>query len=197
MTLLFISSISFAQRIKIDKKQLAFLKEETKIGVLLTFPEDFVMDGSRIRETDFLFIKEETWNERIPPDGGRKWLEAYETSKKEDWVNAFVTAFNETIAKHSNLRFTPNTVNTNYTIIVEADWIYMGYNGGIIAQRAKLVTTLRFVKSQNIEDELYSTTTPVIRGGIGEGVFNDLCRVKESYDMTGYILALQLKKVLK
>jgi len=36
--MVFASTVSFAQRIKIDKKKLQFLKEETTIGVQLTFP---------------------------------------------------------------------------------------------------------------------------------------------------------------
>ncbi|WP_299437311.1 hypothetical protein [uncultured Aquimarina sp.] len=193
----FICISSFGQRIKIDKKELQFLKGETKVGVKFTFPEGFRMDGDHIPETDFLKIKEEAWNKKISPDGGKRWLEAYELSKKEDWLNTFITAFNETAEYYTDLKLTSDVSNTNYTIIVETNWMYMGYHGGVIYQRAKLKTTIRFVKTENLNEELYATETPVIRGFLGEGLFNDLSRVNQAYDQTSYLLALSLKKVLK
>ncbi|WP_378176527.1 hypothetical protein [Aquimarina sp. SS2-1] len=191
------SLLSVAQRIKIDKKELQFLRGETKVGLQFTFPESFRMDGSKITETEFLKIKKGAWDKRISPDGGDRWLEAYELCKKQDWPITFVKAFNETVSNYSDLKLTSDLTQTNYTMIVETNWMYMGYHGGIIYQRAKLKTTIRFVKTDDFSEELYSTKTPIIRGFLGEGEFNDLSRVSQAYDQTSYLLALGLKKVLK
>jgi len=195
--MIFASTVSLAQRIKIDKKQLQFLKGETTIGVKFIFPEDFRMDGSHMPEADFLKIKEEAWNKRKAPNGGEKWLNAYELSKKEAWPSTFIKAFNETAAYYADVKFTKDLSNTNYTIIVATNWMYMGYNGGVIYQRAKLKTTIHFVKTENLDKDLYVTKTPVVRGFLGEGEFNDLSRVDQAYDQTSYLLAVALKKVLK
>ncbi len=191
------SLFSYGQRIKIDKKELHFLKGQTKIGLKFVFPEDFRMDGKHLTEEDFLKIKKEAWSKRISPDGGKRWLEAYELSKKEGWMHTFINAFNQTAAYYTDSKLTKDLSETNYTIIVETNWMYMGYHGGVIYQRAKLKTSIHFVETGKFEEILYTTKTPVIRGFLGEGVFNDLSRVDQAYDQTSYLLALGLKKVLK
>jgi len=127
-----ISFFSFAKRIKIDKKQLEFLKGETKVGLKFIFPDDFRMDGDRMLEMDFLKIKENAWDKRISPDGGSRWLEAYEVSKTESWLHTFMKAFNETAAYYTDLKLTSDLSDSNYTIIIETNWMYMGYHGGVI-----------------------------------------------------------------
>ena len=43
VVLLFTYAISFSQSIKIDKKKLQFLTNETRIGVKPTFPDDLII----------------------------------------------------------------------------------------------------------------------------------------------------------
>ncbi|WP_299260943.1 hypothetical protein [uncultured Aquimarina sp.] len=195
--LLFVSTISFAQRIKIDKKKLEFLKNETKIAVKLTFPEDLVV-YSLHPEKEFIENMKNKYG-KIDKRKGEKWLETYEFAKKETWRNAFIEGVSEKLSRYSDLKFVTIEEETNYTLIIEADWIYTGYGGSssVGREEGKLEVTLKFVKTAQPDSYVYSTQTPKVIGNYAYGEFGDIERVRECYDKLGYLLELQLKRILK
>ncbi|WP_378176530.1 hypothetical protein [Aquimarina sp. SS2-1] len=195
--LVFISTISFAQRIKLDKKKLSFLKNETVIAVQLTFPEDLII-YSLHPEHEFIENMKKKYNE-IESNKGEKWLETYERAKKETWRDAFIQGVSKRLKKYSDLKFVTSNEDTNYTLIVEADWIYTGYGGSASVGReeGKLETTLKFVKTSQPGSVIYSTQAPKVIGNYAYGEFGDIERIRECYDKLGYLLELQLKRILK
>ncbi|MFD2565576.1 hypothetical protein [Aquimarina rubra] len=192
-----ISTISFAQRIKIDKKKLAFLEDESKIAVKLTFPEDLII-YSLHPEKEFIDNMKSKYG-KIDKSKGEKWFETYELAKKETWRAAFIKGVSEKLKKYSDLKFVATEEDTKYTLIVEADWFYTGYGGSASVGReeGKLETTLRFVKTDAPDSYLYSTQTPKVIGNYAYGEFGDIERIKECYNKLGYLLELQLKRILK
>ncbi|WP_298312897.1 hypothetical protein [uncultured Aquimarina sp.] len=191
------STVSFAQRIKIDKKKLEFLKNETKIAVKLTFPEDVIF-FSLHPEKEFIEKMKSKYG-KIDKNKGEKWLETYEKAKKETWRNAFIQGVSKKLDTYSDLKFVSTEEETNYTLIIEADWIYTGYGGSASVGReeGKLETTLKFVKTAQPDSYVYSTQTPKVIGNYAYGEFGDIERIRECYDKLGYLLELQLKRILK
>ncbi|MBW1294496.1 hypothetical protein [Aquimarina litoralis] len=191
------TTTSFGQRIKIDKKKLAFLKEETKVAVKLTFPEDLII-YSLHPEKEFIENMKKKYD-RKDNGNGDKWYQTYQIAKKETWRDAFLTGLNERVEKYSDLKFVATEEETDYTLIVEADWIYTGYGGSASVGReeGKLETTLRFVKTSDQNTEIYATQAPKVIGNYAYGEFGDIERIRECYNKLGYLLSLQLKRLLK
>ena len=84
-------------------------------------------------------------------------------------------------------------------MIIEVDWIYTGYGGKLSVGReeGKLEATLRFIKNTDPNSYLCVTQTPKIIGNYAYVEFGDLERIQECYNKLGYLLELQLKKLLK
>ncbi len=192
-----LTTVSFAQRIKIDKKKLEFLKNETKIAVKLTFPEDLII-YSLHPEKEFIENMKQKYG-KIDKQKGVKWFETYELAKKETWRDAFIKGVSERLKKYSDLEFVPSNEETNYTLVVEADWIYTGYGGkaNVGREEGKLEATLRFVKTDQPDSYIYSTQAPKVIGNYAYGEFGDIERIRECYNKLGYLLELQLKRILK
>lgn len=197
LLLIGMSSLSFAQRIKIDKKKLAFLKNETKVAVKLTFPEDLII-YSLHPEKEFIENMKKKYD-RKDNGNGDKWYQTYQTAKKETWRDAFLAGLHERLKTYSDLEFVTTDQETNYTLIIEADWIYTGYGGSASVGReeGKLETTLRFVKTSESDSEVYATQAPKVIGNYAYGEFGDIERIRECYNKLGYLLSLQLKRILK
>jgi len=87
-----ITTFSFAQRIKIDKKKLAFLKNETKVAVKLTFPEDLII-YSLHPEKEFIENMKKKYGKN-DKNKGEKWYQTYLKAKEETWRNAFIVGIN-------------------------------------------------------------------------------------------------------
>jgi len=196
--LLATSTISFAQRIKIDKKKLEFLKNETKVGVKLTFPRDMTFFRDQMTENEFIAYMQKRRNTK-KSSKGTEWLEAYKIAKRTTWQDDFLSGINVELTKYSDLKFTNSDDETNYLLIIEGDWLYPGYGGGasVAREEAKLEVTLKFVKTSDPQSILYSTTTPKIIGNYAYGEFGTILRTGECYKKLGYLLNLQLKRVLK
>ncbi|WP_299437313.1 hypothetical protein [uncultured Aquimarina sp.] len=196
--LVFSSTISSAQRIKIDKKKLEFLKNETKVDVQLTFPKDMTFFRDLMSEQEFIAYMQERRNTKKSSKGA-KWLESYKIAKQTTWQNDFLSSINNELKKYSDLRFTNSDDETNYLLIIEGDWLYPGYGGGasVAREEAKLEVTLKFIKKSDPKTILYSTTTPKIIGNYAYGEFGTILRTGECYKKLGYLLNLQLKRIVK
>ncbi|MHA7057984.1 hypothetical protein ACWGOQ_0012240 [Aquimarina sp. M1] len=191
------SAVSFAQRIKIDKNKLEFLKSETKIAVKLAFPEDLIIYSLHPEKEFIENMKKKYGN--IDTHKGEEWLENYELAKKETWRDAFIAGVSERLKKYSELQFVTTEEVTDYTLIVEADWIYTGYGGkaDVGREEGKLEATLRFVKTDQPDSYVYNTQAPKVIGNYAYGEFGDIERIRECYNKLGYLLELQLKRILK
>ncbi|MBQ4822468.1 hypothetical protein [Aquimarina sp. MMG016] len=211
LTLFLMTTLASAQRIKMDKKKLQFLKGETKIGVELTFPGDFKIQGFSLflpepgfeirggKTSEKVFIEKmrKKWGKNDAALGER-WVQHYKEAKQKQWQELFLKTVNEGLQEYTDLRFTSSDEDANYKLIVEADWMYFGYGKVQVARNgAKLITTLKFVKVSDPETVIYETTTPNILGSYIKGEFGDIVRMGNCYDKLGHLLEIQLKRILK
>ncbi len=198
--LLCITTFSFAQRIKIDKKKLAFLKNETKVGVQLVFSDNFEIYGGFTEEL-YLVDKKKNLAKKGGKERVERWELQYNEAKKETWRKDFLSEINNRLKKYSNLSFTEDEDRdgVNYILRIEMDWVYFGYDTFPSGphEEAKLQVTLKFIKILNPEMEVYSTQTPHIIGESAKGEFTDILRVGKCYSKLGFLLELQLKRILK
>ncbi|OED42728.1 hypothetical protein AB832_02885 [Flavobacteriaceae bacterium (ex Bugula neritina AB1)] len=192
------TTFSSAQRIKVDKKKLAFLKNETKVGVQLVLSDNFEVHGGFTEEA-YLVDKKRNLAKKGGEKRVERWELQYNEAKKKTWKKDFLNEINNRLTKYSNLSFTSDNEGVNYILRIEMDWVYFGYDTFRSGphEEAKLQVTLKFIQTGNPEIEVYSTQTPHIIGESARGEFTDILRVGKCYSKLGFLLELQLKRILK
>jgi len=193
-----------SQVVKIDKKELAFLADEEIVNVTFSF-NNLLFNGDDITEVAFLSHIDEKIR-RIQNDTiAETFSSLYEQSKKEDFLIAYVQELNKTTRDYKKApKFILNNDDAKYTMNVNADWMYFGYNIGFVKQAAKLTTSITFFASES-PDQIISKTVSSRATGVsygdnfeteGGGIPCLKCMVN-AYERSAYTLARALKRVLK
>ena len=193
-----------SQVVKIDKKELAFLADEEIVSVTFSF-NNLLFNGDDITEAAFLSHIDEKirriQNDTIAID----FLSLYNQSKENDFPSAYVQEVNKAIADYKKVpKFVLDDTGAKYTMNINADWMYFGYNIGIIKRAAKLTTTITFFATDSpnniISQTVSSRATGVSYGDNfeteGGGIPCLKCMVN-AYERSAYTLARALKRVLK
>lgn len=195
LTLLLISSFAIAQKMTVKKGDFKFLSGEKDINV------EFVYDNLKLMKenlTDEQYVAERKadLNEKARGNGD-SWEQKWYSSRELSYEPKFLELVNIVLSKKKkDVSFQKNLNNAKYTLIVEAVWIYPGYNVVMAKKGAKVTTVLRFVETANRNNvllEIYSENAP---GDVFGGSFSNEDRIREGYAKTGKSLAgLILKNV--
>tara|TARA_R110002012_G_scaffold37798_2_gene105618 strand:+ start:17965 stop:18675 length:711 start_codon:yes stop_codon:yes gene_type:complete len=144
------SNFIYAQHIKLDKKEMGFLAAQEKVNVVFTY-NDLHFNADNFTESEFLqYIKEKiakklNWEEALD------WEEKHFAAKDSIYPRIFVEALNNRIKNYDHpIEFVWNDPSIKYTMKVQTDWMYFGYDAGIAEQPAK----------GNLKISFYETSTP-------------------------------------
>ncbi|MBZ0327214.1 MAG: hypothetical protein K8F54_06375 [Altibacter sp.] len=200
-SLVFIFQHGRAQHIDIDKKALAFLASEEKVNILFTY--DGLLIDDAIPEADFLSKMNKKITKFANEEEAINWAAAYTAHKNDIWPATFTSVLNEKLATYKNPPiFEENSREATYTMKVHSNWMYYGYDAGIVDQPAKVTTVLTFYTSENPETIIFSTEISRAMGqynkedGDGEGKGPSLNRMRKAYTKSAYKLAQALKRVV-
>lgn len=196
----FSSQFCFAQHIRINKKELAFLAEQQNVNVLFTF-DSLTFDGKNLPETTFLqnrYVEVSEWKDK---QAAKEWLVLYDEHKKNNWQESFISTLNERTAKYDNNPvFSRNDSTANYTVQVNIDWMYFGYNVIVGKQPSKVSMTFSFYETANPSNILFVTDISRAMGTNNESYnlkdWPSFRRMGKAYTKAGYKLAQALKRVL-
>ncbi|WP_026450653.1 hypothetical protein [Aequorivita capsosiphonis] len=196
----FSSQFCLAQHIRIDKKELVFLAEQQKVNVLFTF-DSLTFDGKNIPEVEFLqnrYVEVSEWKDK---QAAKEWLVLYDEYKNNQWQEAFINTLNERTAKYDNTPvFNRNDSTAKYTIQVNSDWMYFGYNVIVGKQPSKVSMTLSFYETANPSNILFATDISRAMGTNNESYnlkdWPSFRRMEKAYIKAGYKFAQALKRVL-
>lgn len=146
----FSNQCCFAQHIRLDKKELAFLASQERMNLIFTY-DNLHFNADNLSETDFLnYIKEKIEN-KLDFEAALDWEERYLFAKDSIFPRIFVTAINNRIKDYDHpVEFVWNDTSLKYTMKVQTDWMYFGYDAGIVKQPAKA----------NLKVYIYETSTP-------------------------------------
>ena len=110
----------------------------------------------------------------------------------------FLDLMRRTVTESKGIAFQKDAPQAPYTLIVDAQWIYPGWDAYVMKQKAKVTTVLSFVETNNKENVLYQIRSIEAPGDqIGHNYSNEL-RIGEGFEKTaksfGKLIVKRLKK---
>lgn len=202
LSLVLISTFSqtcFSQHIKIDKKALSFLVTEEKVNVVFTY-DSLTVDENN--ETVFLEKMYTKVGNKETVANAETWTSNYHQHKKTIWPETFLNTLNEKLNEYESSPTFVQNENTEYTMRVQTDWMYFGYDASIVAKPARVSLTLTFTETKNPEIVLFKTEINKAQGNYNiqendiVGVGPNLNRMNKAYLTAGYGLAKAFKRIV-
>ncbi len=181
-----------AQKIKLVKGDLAFLKGQDEIGVQFTYDENMKVGSGT--EQEYIADKMED-AEKDEPGKGQEWLDAWKADRTTYYQPKFIELF-ENVLKKKEVVLLENDENTKYTMMVNTTFIEPGFNVGVASKRASINLVITFVETANPAKILAEFT---ILKSPGTAMYDAGSRVGESYAKAAKYFAKYLldKKAFK
>jgi len=195
LMLLFVglTTMSFSQKIKIEKGGLDFLKGVTELNVEYDYSKMGV--GKYKNEQDYLDKKVKEKNDKEAGTGD-KWLESWNGSRKRVYQPKFESLFNKILAKKS-MTIGEDRADAKYTLIVKTVFTEPGFNIGITSRPSFVSFEYSFVETGS-DKVLCKMVQSKVPGAQAMGMdFDTSTRISESYAKAGKMLASFIYKKIK
>jgi hypothetical protein len=156
------------------------------------------MMKENLSEETYIENRKNELNEKNAGEGDR-WVKKWENAKTDIWQPKFLELVNERISKKvDGFKAEKGLTSAKYTMIVEAKWIYPGWDVYVSKQPAKVTTTIKFVETANKDNVLLELSSENAPGdGFGPNFSNEI-RIGEGFAKTGKTLGkLMWKKGMK
>ncbi len=141
-----------AQHIKLDKKEFAFLATQKKINVVFTY-EGVLFNADSLSERAFLDYIKEKIEKKLNLEEALEWETRYFNAKDSIYPKIFAKSLNNRIKDYEHpIEFVVGDNSSFYTMKVQTDWMYFGYDVGIAKQPAKGNFTITFFETSNPEN---------------------------------------------
>lgn len=179
-----------AQKIKVKKGNLDFLKGQTAINLEYDYSDMAV--GKFDKEEEYVAEKVSEYNE-AEPGKGDTW--------KENWINdreqRFEPKFEELLSAYTekaDCEFGQN-LDSQYTLIFKTTFTEPGFNIGIVRKDAMIHAEVKFVETANPENVMAVITMENVpgRGAMGND-YDTGFRISEAYAKAGKELGNYLWK---
>lgn len=149
----FAFSIQFlnAQHIRLDKKEMAFLASEEKVNVVFTY-DSLLFNADNFSESEFLDYIKKKIEGKLNAEEALDWEQKHFNAKDSIYPKIFVASLNNRIKNYDHpVEFVWNDPSIKYTMKVQTDWMYFGYDAGIAQQPAKANLKISFYETSNPE----------------------------------------------
>lgn len=141
-----------AQHIKLDKKEMSFLASQQKVNVIFTY-EDLHFNADNFTESEFLDYIKKKIEGKLNTEEALDWEQKHFSAKDSIYPQIFVAALNNRIKNYDHpIEFIWNDPSIKYTMKVQTDWMYFGYDAGIAKQPAKANLKIYFYETSNPEN---------------------------------------------
>lgn len=189
---LIFAMLSYGQKMKIQKGDFSFIKGQKEINVEFTYDNLTLYKDNRSNDQ---YVKERTAELEEKARGkGKAWAKKWVASRELIYSPKFLELINKYVNKKKKVFFGEDLGEAKYTLIVEAVWIYPGYNVGVMKKGAKLSTKLTFVETANRDNVLLEINAKNAPGDRYGGSFSNEDRIGEGYAKTGKTLAGMILK---
>jgi len=188
------STFVMAQKIKIEKGDLSFLKGQDVVNVIFDYSGMKMMKENM---TEPQYVEKHSAELNAKVDGnGDSWKKQWAVSKENIWNPKFLSIANTVLTKDKNLLRFKEDVIVPYTLLVKVKWVYPGWDASVMKQPAKVSTDLIFIDSQtkNVVCEISSQEAPGDQWGNN---FSNEYRIGEGFAKTGKSLAQKIIKEVK
>ncbi|WP_281637838.1 hypothetical protein [Flavobacterium marginilacus] len=195
--LLFVSSIMTAQDMDVVKGDFGFLKDQKEVNVEFDYSK-LTLLKEKLTEEKYVENRAKDLNEKSK-NTGDIWKKKWAASKDQIWNPKFLELLNVVFNKDGkDVTFQEGLTSAKYTLIVEAVWIYPGWDVAIMKQPAKVTTNLKFVETANKSNVLLEVSSEDAPGDQWGNNYSNESRIGEGFAKTAKSLAkLLLKKAYK
>ena len=185
-----------AQDFQEERGNLSFLKDQKVVNVEFKYDNLRLMKDN-VTEKEYVDERREFLNNRNKGEGDN-WLKKWEGARETFWEPKFLDLMRRTVTESKGIVFQKDAPQAAYTLIVDAQWIYPGWDAYVMKQKAKVTTVLSFVETNNKENVLYQIRSIEAPGDqIGHNYSNEL-RIGEGFEKTaksfGKLIIKRLKK---
>jgi hypothetical protein len=185
-----------AQDFQEERGNLSFLKDQKVVNVEFKYDNLRLMKDN-VTEKEYVDERREFLNNRNKGEGDN-WLKKWEGARETFWEPKFLDLMRRTVTESKGIVFQKDAPQAPYTLIVDAQWIYPGWDAYVMKQKAKVTTVLSFVETNNRENVLYQIRSIEAPGDqIGHNYSNEL-RIGEGFEKTaksfGKLIIKRLKK---
>ncbi|HSD14000.1 MAG TPA: hypothetical protein VLB74_05080 [Flavobacterium sp.] len=188
-----VSAFAMSQDMDVTKGDFSFLKDQKEINVEFTYNNLKLMKDNL---TDEQYVSERVADLNKKGTGtGDNWKKKWYASRDLLFETKFLELVNVVLTKEKkNVTFQEDLKSAKYTLIVDAVWIYPGYNVVMAKHGAKVSTVLRFVETANPNNVVLEIKSDEAPGDVFGGSFSNEDRIGEGYAKTGKSLAKMLIK---
>lgn len=192
LILTLLCATAYAQKMKIVQGNFDFITNEKEINV------EFVYDNMKLMKdnltNDEYVSKRSAELEEKSRGVGKTWEKSWNSSRELIWNPKFLELMNKYLGNEKNMFFGEDLGEAKYTLIVETVWIYPGWDAGIMKQKAKVTTALRFVETANKDNILVEVTSKEAPGDQWGNNYSNESRLGEGYAKTGKSFAKMILK---
>ena len=193
---LIVSAMASAQDVDILKGDFEFLKAEKALNIEFDYSKLTLMKENK-SEADYVAERTKELNDKNRTVGDI-WKKKWEAAKDGIWQPKFLELVNIVLAKKKkDLIFQEGLSTAKYTLIVNAVWIYPGWDVFMMKQPAKVTTNLKFVETANRSNVLLEISSEEAPGDQFGNNFSNESRIGEGFAKTAKTLAGYILKKTK
>jgi len=192
--LFFVTSLMTAQDMDVVKGDFSFLKDQKEVNVVFDYSNLKLMKDN-LTNDQYVANRVKDLEEK-GKGTGETWEKKWYASRDLTFEPKFLELMSTVLTKEKkDVVFKEDLTQAKYTLIVDAVWIYPGYNVGVMKQGAKVSMVLKFVETSNKSNVLLEIKSEKAPGDITfVGSYDNEFRIGEGYAKTAKTLAYMLVK---
>ena len=193
LVLLVSSGLAMAQKMKFEKGDLKFFSGQKEVNVEFVYSNLKLMKEN-LSESDYVAKRVIELNEKLKGNGDI-WKKKWNNAKELIWQPKFLELMNVIFVKaKKDVSFQEGLKSAKYTIIVDAVWVYPGWDAAIMKQPAKVTTVLRVVETANRNNVLAEISSEEAPGDQWGNNFSNESRIGEGFAKTAKTFAKMILK---
>lgn len=185
-----------AQRIVIKSGSFSALKDQTDVNVELKF-DNVLMMKENVTEEQYLENrkKDVIANPKRGEIGWQKWSAEWQRYKDEEYINYFTKGLNKA---YKNISFKKDSPSSKYTILLETNWVFPGWHGGMVMMTAEITGKIKLIETNNPENVLAEAEFDKFDKFVNnKEIVMEYGRVAGAYESLGKYLGKEIKNAVK
>lgn len=187
LSLILVANVVLAQKVKVVNGNFSSLKGQTEVNVIFDY-SNLKMMKENLTEAQYIENRAKDLNEKNKGNG-EVWKKKWEGAKQMIWNPKFLEIANVVSKKSKvNISFQEGLESAKYTLIVEAVWIFPGWDVYMMKQPAKVTTRIKLVETANKSNVLAELTSEEAPGDQWGNNFSNESRIGEGFAKTAKTL---------
>lgn len=185
-----------AQRIVIKSGSFSVLKDQTEVNVEFKF-DNVLMMKENVTEEQYLENrkKDVLANPKRGEAGWQKWNGEWQRYKNEEYINYFTKGLNKS---YKNISFKKDSPSSKYTLLLETNWVFPGWHGGMIVMTAEITGKIKLIETNNPSNVLAESEFNKFDKFVNnKEIVMEYGRIAGAYESLGKYLGKEIKNEVK